>query len=586
MCLGAEGVLKRGFTAVAIAAVLFPSSATAGTATLMPGVTYTREVRLVGGSAVVLHVIRAPRDGGLHRLRPVLSNGTVLGVQSVPAMQRRVSRNATVAGVNGDFFRWDTGRPTSVFLRDGVLANRPLAQRSSLGIAFDGRLVVERLRFLGSWSVPGYEKHRLEDFNRPLLDPPGVALFTPKWGGPTPRSRAVKEVVLSGFPRVLPNGYLTGTVVDTRRGGGTTVPPGGAVLQARGFWRDVLVREARPGRSVTVRVRLRNLPLDVADAIGGGPVLVRDGQPVFRASEAFTTSHLTTRHPRTAVGQLAGGRVILVVADGRSSVSAGLTMWQLAQEMARLGAVTAMSLDGGGSSTMAFNGRVLNRPSDGWPRSVANGLFVFYYGVYAPPPGYRSFSPNGDGVADVEPLAAKVVRRSDVVLRLVRPDGAVRWRSRAAQFRGTFRKTFSRPKGMEGTWRWIVSATDAVGRASAMERRFVLNNTLGFLELSTRRMRVQQLRGGRLVISFRLANPARLAVTVRRRGRLVRALYAHPELSPGNYAVVWDGRRSNGSVVRAGTYTVRVRAGNYLGETKLEHRVRVWRAPLLRRSAR
>ena len=54
--------------------------------------------------------------------------------------------------------------------------------------------------------------------------------------------------------------------------------------------------------------------------------------------------------------------------------------------MVRLGAVTASALDAGGSTTMAFDGKVLNRPSDpGGERAVADGLFVFYYGVQAPP---------------------------------------------------------------------------------------------------------------------------------------------------------------------------------------------------------
>jgi hypothetical protein len=572
-------VPKRVVLLAALAALVPPSPAPAGAINLMPSVSYEREVRSVGGARVVLHILRAPRHGGLYGFRPVLSNRTVLGRQTVPSMQRRVSRRATVAGVNGDLFHLATGHPTSLFLRNGVLASRPLAQRSSLAIAFDGRLVVDRFRFVGSWQAEGYAEHPLEDLNRPLTDPPGVALFTPVWGGPTPRARRSREVVLRRFPRLLPNGHPTGTVIDIRRGGRTTIPAGGAVLQARGFWRDVLVREARPGTSVTVHTVLRNLPADVADGLGGGPLLVRDRQPVFRPNEAFTSGHLALRHPRTAVGQLENGRVILVVADGRSSVSAGLTIWQLAQEMARLGAVSAMSLDGGGSSTMAFNGRVLNRPSDGTPRAVANGLFVFYYGVYVPPPALRVMSPNGDGVIDSQTLHAKVVRRSGVHVRLVRPNGTVAWRYRTRVGPGWIsRRLGPRTRMANGRWRWIADAVEiGSGRESHMERAFKVNKTLGFLALSKERMRVVVGWGGRLDASVSVTRPARLTVTVRNAvGVRKRGLFSG-DVRRGRYSWRWDGRNDDGRVVRSGRYTVNVRARNELGAVSLRKSVRVVR---------
>src|SRR5204863_8651530 len=109
------------------------------------------------------------------------------------------------------------------------------------------------------------------------------------------------------------------------------------------------------------------------------------------------------------VGQRADGRIILVAVDGRQpGYSTGLTNFELAQTMVRLGAQTASALDAGGSTTMAFDGQLLNRPSDpGGARQVADGLFVFYYGVHAPPPSQPVLSPNGDGVAETQSLSYK-----------------------------------------------------------------------------------------------------------------------------------------------------------------------------------
>ncbi len=145
------------------------------------------------------------------------------------------------------------------------------------------------------------------------------------------------------------------------------------------------------------------------DAVGGGPLIVQNGQPVFRALEQFSSSQLSVRNPRTAVGQRADGRIIFMTVDGRQpGYSTGLTNFELAQQMVRLGAVTASSLDAGGSTTMAFDGKLLNQPSDpGGERAVADGLFVFYYGVQAPALSVQVLSPNGDGVDEVESLSFK-----------------------------------------------------------------------------------------------------------------------------------------------------------------------------------
>ena len=89
-------------------------------------------------------------------------------------------------------------------------------------------------------------------------------------------------------------------------------------------------------------------------------------------------------HPRTAVGiDHDTGEVLLLVVDGRSVASRGYTMVELANLMVDLGADEALNLDGGGSSTMVARvaggaRRVVNTPSDGFLRRVANALEVTY----------------------------------------------------------------------------------------------------------------------------------------------------------------------------------------------------------------
>jgi hypothetical protein len=117
----------------------------------------------------------------------------------------------------------------------------------------------------------------------------------------------------------------------------------------------------------------------VHEAIGGVPQLVIDGLPI----SSYPSRFCRRRHPRSAVGVSADGRsLIFVVADGRSERSAGMTCAELAELMAELGAEQAINLDGGGSSALYVRGRgVINRPSEGAERVVANHLALVHGGA-------------------------------------------------------------------------------------------------------------------------------------------------------------------------------------------------------------
>ena len=105
------------------------------------------------------------------------------------------------------------------------------------------------------------------------------------------------------------------------------------------------------------------------NVISAYPRLVVNGIAKYTSVETY----LTPRHPRTAMGWNKD-KVFVVVADGRSTISAGLTMQQLADYMKSLGCVEAINLDGGGSSVAAYNGKIVSRPSDGYERSVVTAI--------------------------------------------------------------------------------------------------------------------------------------------------------------------------------------------------------------------
>ena len=108
-----------------------------------------------------------------------------------------------------------------------------------------------------------------------------------------------------------------------------------------------------------------------------GPELVRDGQAVnFNRAFDVISTRSTRREPRTAIGQIDTLHYIIIIADGRQDgYSVGMTLPELQQLFVQYGAKTAMNLDGGGSTELWFQGKILNSPAGGQERYVSDIIF-------------------------------------------------------------------------------------------------------------------------------------------------------------------------------------------------------------------
>jgi hypothetical protein len=543
-------MLSRAAT-VLLLTIAFAAPAHAEGTELMPGVTYQRTVAFTPHGAVVVHVVTAPRPGdenGLYALAPVLARGTISGgTERLTQLERDVSAVATTVGIEGDLFNRSDGRPSGVVLQGGLLAHPPLGSRSSIGVDTGGGLHVDRIRFFGTWQGNG-QRRALGGLNdRPL--PGATVLYTSAYGSRTPAVAGAAQVVLEPFPASAPNVDLSARVVAAGTGGGVAIPADGAVLAAAGGAAAKLQAEAPVGSTIHARLILQPSWAGVASALGGGPVLVKNGKPVFRSLEDFTNDQVTGRSARAAVGQLRDGRVVLAAVDGgRPGYSAGLTSYELAQALVRLGVVTAAGVDPGDSVTMAFDGALLNRPSGGGERPVKEALLVQYFGVYAPPLQLPLLT--GDPGRTEEPLAYRLVRPAVVSAQLIGPDGAPHPLETAVQHApGTYTFT-SGVLDREGAWRWNVAATDALGRSSAAERTFRYDTTLRGLGVVAA--------AGRATVRFVLARPARVRVQIETPGGAAVANLPAVGLTAGPAAIRWPGTLPHGTRAFPGTYVAHV----------------------------
>ncbi len=111
-----------------------------------------------------------------------------------------------------------------------------------------------------------------------------------------------------------------------------------------------------------------------------GPALVKDSE--ISVTDGQEVAQSMKSNPRTAIGVIENNHYIIVVSDGRTDESRGLSLLELAEFMQSLGATTAYNLDGGGSATMYFNGRIVNKPTTNGKtikeRSVSDIVYIGY----------------------------------------------------------------------------------------------------------------------------------------------------------------------------------------------------------------
>lgn len=287
--------------------------------------------------------------------------------------------NEALTAVNGDFF--DIGATNSplgvsVSRSEGLLTGSREGWipgvNSTLWFDDSGPHVSPlsvqyTIRQRKSWTVSGVNHYRI---------PVGqIGVYTHEWNrtagyqvtGGKKRAREVvlrKNRVISNRPK-LSTGRKIGSKDKVLIGTGS----------AAGKLKNLAI-----GKRITLSERIE----------GGKPTVAISGDRPLLINKVRTVINNSIAHPRTAVGIDSDGRKLLIlVVDGRSAVSRGYTMVELADMMTALGAEDAINLDGGGSSTMYTRlGTGLmglaNEPSDGSERLVPNGFGVVYHGELPP----------------------------------------------------------------------------------------------------------------------------------------------------------------------------------------------------------
>lgn len=339
-----------------------------------------------------VHVVKIPRNDPTLEVRATLAKGTVLGLSrlSDQALDIPSSAGTPLAGVNGDFYEREgsryAGDPRGLQIVEGDLVSEPTGNSSycAFWIDADGNPHIDDVVPQFKATLPDGRSFKLGlNEERRAGD---VILYTPTLGRAT-RTAGGREVVLEKADKSAWTPFRAGEdyvakVREVNDAGNTRLDKSIVVLSF-GPRRAGDVSAIEAGQEIKISTATKPSLRTARTAISGGSIITRGGKkakierPASSSSlNSYSVSSMFERHPRSAVG-FSKTHIYLVEVDGRQrGLSVGMTLEELGEYMAKIGCDEAINLDGGGSATFWYRGRIVNSPCDGSERTVANGLVV------------------------------------------------------------------------------------------------------------------------------------------------------------------------------------------------------------------
>jgi hypothetical protein len=351
--------------------------------TIAPGVETGEYDLTTAAGPIVVHAVSIAPNAPNIRLNSVLAGNAL--ASSGETISSMAQRTGAIAGINGDYFDIGaTNRPTNVVVEGNALIQTP-SKRYALLIPTSGAPQFAETTFAGTLQL-GDRSVALNGVNQ--MPPPdgGVSLITPAFGTVPPSDDVTlaSVQVVNGAPPFAT--YRVSAIADN-----TVAQPAGYYV-AIGLNAYASAGVPNPGDTVTGSGDLSPIGLsNLAAAIGGGP-LILDGGQWYDDPDGPSGGEFDQRIPCSGAAIGADGTLYLIEVDGRQpDRSVGVTRPEFAALMSAFGAVRGMAFDGGGSSEVVArmpgdaDARLLNDPSDGRERKVADGIFVYDTASIGPP---------------------------------------------------------------------------------------------------------------------------------------------------------------------------------------------------------
>lgn len=351
--------------------------------TITEGLKYIFIARGDAKSPLSIHVLEVDFYNFNLDVIPVLAWGQIGRVERVSSM---VKRHDALAGINGGFYD-KTGYdkfPIGYIVKDGKIIYKSDISRTVFGITEMREVIMKRFKPYLKMRLRGGDAYLIEGVNRPRQKD-GLVMYTPHYGKFTHTPPWGREVVVEKTAE--------GDKIISLVYGNARIPDNGYVLSFGGK-KMKAAAGIRRGDFIAVEEYIPEEWSYIKHMITGGPLLVDGGKVAVTSKEEGFFSNIAGANARTGIGVTKDNKLLLVVVEGKKGGrkvkvkagrkwrwvwrggSNGLSFYGIAKLFVELGAVKAMGLDSGGSSTMAIDGVIVNKPADGSERAVSNGILV------------------------------------------------------------------------------------------------------------------------------------------------------------------------------------------------------------------
>lgn len=320
------------------------------------GVKHIKLTKTINGRPVRINVVEINQKLNPNlQINPQLSSSRLASKSTITTLARK---NNSLVAINGTYFKPQTGVPLGTLMINGKIYTGPIYNRVAMGI-FDEGFDMARLEL--NAQVKSFKGNlKVDNINQPRMLSTHVIVYTPEWGSFAPPSPKYGKQI------AVENGKIVSIGTQAM-----PIPHNGYVIVGPDE------RLSKLYRAKHVDLDIKTIPNwdNVKHIISGGPYLVKNGE-VFVDMTEQKLGAIGGKNPRTAIGYTQDGNFIMVAVDGREGASVGLTLKELAWFMKSIGCINAMNLDGGGSTVMYVNGRVVNMPKVKGGIALSNALTI------------------------------------------------------------------------------------------------------------------------------------------------------------------------------------------------------------------
>ena len=326
-------------------------------ADITSGVKHIKLTKYYSGRPVRINVVEVDMKLAKNlELTPALSSDSTL--KSRRTITTIAKNNNAIVALNGTYFKPQTGVPLGTLMINQKMYTGPIYDRVAMGI-FDDSFDIARIQL--DATVKGSGKTiKVNNINQPRMLSTHVLVYTPEWGKYSPAA-----------PKYGVGLQVIDNKITKASANAIEIPENGYVISGP----KSILYNLLDKKDVDLSIKTNPDWDGVKHIISGGPYLVKNGE-VFVDMTAQKLQAIGGRNPRSAIGYTKDNNFIFVAVDGREGSFIGMTLMELANFMQSIGCVGAINLDGGGSTVMYVNGRVVNKPQQTGGIPLSNAIIL------------------------------------------------------------------------------------------------------------------------------------------------------------------------------------------------------------------